>query len=85
MSEELIGKVTHYFDKIGVAVVKAEKGVLAVGDTVKFQHADKAFQQVVGSLEVDKIAVGKIKTGEEAGMKVDEPVKEGWEVYKIIE
>ena len=85
MTEELIGKVTHYFDKIGVAVVKAEKAALAVGDIVKFQHADKAFQQMVGSLEVDKISVGKIKIGQEAGMKVDEPVKEGWEVYKIVE
>jgi hypothetical protein len=85
MPEELIGKVTHYFDKIGVAVVKAEKGVLAVGDTVKFKHGDKEFQQMVGSLEVNKIAVGKIEAGEEAGMKVDEPLKEGWEVYKVVE
>lgn len=85
MPEELIGKVTHYFDKIGVAVVKAEKGELAVGDIVHFKHGDKEFQQVVGSLEVNKLGVGKIKTGEEAGMKVDEPVKEGWEVYKVTE
>ena len=85
MPEQLIGKVTHYFDKIGVAVVKTEKDELAVGDTVKFKHGDKEFQQVVGSLEVDKIAVGKIKVGEEAGMKVDEPVKEGWEVYKVTD
>lgn len=85
MPDKLIGKVTHYFDKIGVAVVKAENEGVAVGDSVKFKHGDKEFAQMIGSLEVDKISVGKIVAGQEAGLKVDEEVKEGWEVYKIVE
>lgn len=83
MPEQLIGEITHYFDKIGVAVVKLSKGELAVGDTVKFKHGEKEFQQLVGSLEVEKQPVGKLKVGEEAGLKVNEPVKEGWQVYKL--
>ena len=85
MSEKLIGAVTHYFDRISVAVVKINKGMLAVGDTVKFVGSGEGFQQVVGSLEIDRLAVGKIKAGQEAGMKVDEPVKSGWAVYKVEE
>ena len=82
MAEKLIGKVTHYFNNIGVAVVKAEKSSLAVGDKVKFRHGEHEFEQAVDSLQVDKEPVKKIKKGEEAGLKVAEPVKEGWEVYK---
>ncbi len=85
MPEELIGKVTHYFNKIGVAVVKAEKGELAVGDTIHFKHGERDFEQQIVSMQVDKEPVEKIKKGEEAGMKVDEPVKEGDEVYKVTE
>lgn len=83
MAEELVGKVVHYFNKIGVAVVKAEKGGLSVGDAVKFRHGEHEFEQTVESLQVEKEPVQKIKKGEEAGLKVNEPVKEGWEVYKI--
>ena len=83
MAEELIGRVTHYFDRLGVAVIKLEKGQLKAGDSLKFRHADKEFDQVVGSLEVDRQAVEKIKAGEEAGLKVSEPVKEGWLVYRV--
>jgi len=83
MAEKLIGKVTHYFNNLQVAVVKADKGSLAVGETVKFKHGDKEFVQTVDSLQVDKEPVKKIKKGEEAGLKVAEPVKEGWEVYQV--
>jgi len=83
MAEELIGKVVHYFNKIGVAVVKVEKGSLAVGDKIKFRHGEHEFEQAVESLQIEKEAVDSIKKGKEAGLKVNEAVKEGWEVYKI--
>lgn len=83
MAEKLIGKVAHYFNKIGVAVVKVEKGTLAVGDTVHFKHGDRDFEQTVDSLQIDKEPVEKISAGEEAGLKVDEQVKEGDEMYKV--
>ena len=83
MAEELIGKVVHFFNKISVAVVKLDKGKLAVGDTVKFKHGENEFEQTVDSMQIEKEAVEKIKKGQEAGMKVNEAVKEGWEVYKV--
>jgi len=84
-NELLIGKVTHFFDRIGVAVVKIEKGELAVGDTIKFKHGDKEFEQTVSSLEIDRAPVDKIGVNEEAGLKINEAVREGWEVYKNVE
>ncbi|PIR06818.1 MAG: hypothetical protein COV55_02500 [Candidatus Komeilibacteria bacterium CG11_big_fil_rev_8_21_14_0_20_36_20] len=83
MAEKLIGKVIHYFDKIGVAVVKIDKGNLAVGDTIHILRGERDFQQQVESLQVEKEQVNKIKSGEEAGMKVDQPVKPGDAIYKI--
>ncbi|MBU1036513.1 hypothetical protein KKF32_00575 [Patescibacteria group bacterium] len=85
MPEELIGKVTHYFDKIGVAVIKVEKGTVAIGDKLHFLHGERDFQQTVDSLEVEKESVEKIKKGKEGGMKVDEEVKKGDEIYKVSE
>lgn len=83
MPEKLVGQVNHYYNKIGVAVVMVVKGKLAAGDTVKFRHDGKEFQQVVSSLEIGGKPVSKIGGGEEAGLKVYEPVKEGWEVFKV--
>ena len=83
MAEKLVGKVAHYFNNIGVAVVRVEKSKLKVGDTVKFKHGEKEFEQTIDSLQVDKEQVKKIGKGKEAGMKVNEAVKEGWEVYKV--
>lgn len=77
-----IGTVTHFYNKIGVAVVAPDKGSLSVGDRVRFKHGTHEFDQTVESLQIDQQPVSMVKKGEEAGLKVDQPVKEGWEVYK---
>jgi len=56
---------------------------LAVGDTIHILRGERDFQQQVESLQVEKEQVNKIKSGEEAGMKVDQPVKPGDAIYKI--
>lgn len=80
MAEKEIGKVTHYFDKIGVAVVKVN-GSLKVGDQVKFKTRDGEFEQAVDSMQVEHEPIEKTKKGDEVGMKVDQKVKEGDKVY----
>jgi len=82
MEEQPIGKVTHYFDRIGVAVIKVDEGEVNVGDLLHFTHGDRDFYQKVNSLEVEKKPVDKIKTGEEAGLKVDMEVKPGDAIFK---
>jgi hypothetical protein len=82
MEEQLVGKVSHYFDHIGVAVIKIEKNEVKLGDLLHFSHGGRDFYQKVNSLEVEKKPVEKVKAGEEAGMKVDLEVKPGDAIYK---
>lgn len=80
--KDLIGKVIHYYDKIGVAVVRLEK-ILKVGDKVKFTKGDKSFEQTIESMQLDHKPVTLGKKGEEAAIKVDQIVKSGTAVYKL--
>ena len=78
----LLGKVIHYYDKIGVAVIKLSKAIKA-GDSVKFVHGDKEFEQSVLSMQLDHEAVKGGKKGEEIAVKVDQEVKSGTEVFGV--
>jgi len=78
----LAGKVIHYYDKIGVAVIKLEKG-LKVGDKVKFEKKDVSFEQVIESMQLEHKQVASGKKGEEIAVKVDQVAKDGFGVYKM--
>lgn len=69
-----IGAVTHYYDKIGVAVLKLD-APLAVGDTVRFRGRND-FTQTVTSMQIDHAPVEKAGPGDEVAMKTDKPVHE---------
>jgi len=77
-----IGKVTHYFDQIGVAVLKLS-AKLAVGDTVKFSGHGNEFTQTISSMQVDHKPVEAAKLRDDVAVKVDQPVKEGDEVEVV--
>ena len=82
MADKPIGKVTHYFDKIGVAVVKPGKGAgLKNGDSVQFKGGERDFTQAISSLQVGHKDVEEVKAGDDFGLKVDQAVKEGDEVF----
>lgn len=76
-----IGRVTHYYDKIGVAVLELVKP-LTVGDKIKISGHDKEFVQYVLSMQMDYKEIKKAKKGDSIGLKVDQPVKENDQVYK---
>ena len=79
---KLIGKITHYFNKIGVAVVDLSD-TLKVGDTIRIMGGNTDFNQVVESMEVEHQKVQEAKKGDSVGMKVNEKVREEYSVYKI--
>lgn len=81
MADALVGKVTHYFDKIGVAVIKV-LATIKIGDKIKITGHDKEFTQVVDSMQVEHENIEEAKKGDDVGMKVDQPVKKGDKVYK---
>ncbi|MBI1982129.1 MAG: hypothetical protein HYS68_00895 [Candidatus Levybacteria bacterium] len=78
--KDLVGKVIHYYDKIGVAIVRLEK-VLKAGDKVKFSRGDDGFEQVVESMQIEHAAIEEGKPKQEVGIKVNQPVHEGMLVY----
>ena len=79
---KLIGKVAHYFSKIGVAVIELSDE-LKVGDTIRIVGGETDFTQVVGSMEIEHQKIEKAKAGDSIGLKVIQKVKEGYKVYKI--
>lgn len=82
--EKEIGKITHYFPRINVAVIEA-KAELKVGDKIHIKGKEADFEQPVDSMQVEHLAVEKVNAGEAAGMKVLNPVREGDLVYLIAE
>ncbi len=78
-----IGKVTHYYDKIGVAVVEVKNQPLKVGDRVKVSGHDSEFTQEVSSLQMEHEKVAEVAPGETVGVKVGKPVKAGDVLYLV--
>ena len=79
---KLIGKISHYFSNIGVAVIDLSDK-LGVGDEIRFVGGETDFNQEVESMEVDHKKVDKAKKGESLGLKVSQKVREGYKVYKV--
>jgi U32 family peptidase len=77
-----IGKIIHYYDKIGVAVLRVEKGSVKVGDEIIIGEEESGFVQKVASMQLEHSPVEEAKTGNEVGLKVDQKVNEGIAVYK---
>lgn len=82
--EKKIGKITHYFGKIGVAVLELSDE-LKVGDTIHVVGGDREFNQTIGSIQIEHQSVEKAGSGEAVGLKTDQMVKEGDVVFKVIE
>lgn len=80
-----IGTITHYYDKIGVAIVEVVRQSLKVGDAVRISGHDQEFTQKVESLQVEHNQVVQVAAGETAGIKVDRPVKEGDELFLLAQ
>ena len=82
MADLKIGKVTHYYDKIGVAIIELDAD-LGVGDKIKFMRGgEDMFEQIVSEIQIEHEKLQSAKKGDVIGLKSDQPVKEGAEVYK---
>lgn len=78
-----IGKITHYYDKIGVAVIDVTTQALQIGDMIKVSGHDNEFTQKVESLQVEHKQVSQLGPGESGGLKINEPVKPGDVLYLV--
>lgn len=84
MSEEevvKIGRVTHFFSKISVAVIELTTP-LSIGDTIVFKGPNTDFEQVVDSMQIEHENVEKAEAGQSIGLKATQRVRETDAVYK---
>lgn len=83
MADFKVGTVSHYYDKIGVAVVDLS-GDLSVGDKIRFvRGGEDLFEQTVDSMQIEHERVETAKGGQTIGLKTEQSLKDGAEVYKV--
>ena len=83
-NEEKIGKVTHYFGKIDVAVLKIDKGI-KLGDKLHFVGTHTDFSQEIKSLQIEHEDVSEADAGSDVAMKVKDRVRDGDTVYRLAD
>lgn len=76
-----IGVVTHYYGNIEVGIVKFSKPV-KVGVEVRFKGATTDFQQKIAAMQYEHREIPEAKKGQEVGIKVENKVRQGDEVYE---
>lgn len=79
-AEKEIGRITHYFSKISVGIIKL-KGQLRVGQEVHIKGAHDDFRQVVTSMQLNHQAIAAADKADEVGIAVTQPVHENDRVY----
>ncbi|VVA44310.1 conserved hypothetical protein [Candidatus Roizmanbacteria bacterium] len=85
MADKKVGKISHYYNHLGVAIIEV-KSPFSVGDTLKFiKHGsgEEIFQQAVSSIQEEHKQLEKAAKGQSVGVRVDQIVHEGVEVYKV--
>jgi len=86
LSEENIvevGRITHFFSKIGVAVVELT-APLVVGDSILVKGPSTDFEQVVESMQIEHTNIPRAEAGQSIGLKIAQRVREKDAVYKKL-
>lgn len=76
----VIGKVTHFYDRISVGVV-AIASTIRVGDMITLVHAGKSFTQKVVSMQQQHTPIPVALAGQEVGIKLDKYAPEGTKIF----
>jgi hypothetical protein len=79
-----IGRVTHYFNHLDVAVLKLTDN-LKLGDTIHILGHVTDLIEKVTSMQVNHHTVVSVMSGDDVALKVNEPVREHDVVYRVIE
>ncbi|MFH1918129.1 MAG: peptidase U32 family protein [Nanoarchaeota archaeon] len=82
--KHFVGKVTHYYPKVGVAKIMLSSN-LKVGDNIIIIGKTTGIEKSkIKRIEIENKPIQQGKKGEEVGVKLPE-VRKGDEVYKIVE
>lgn len=78
-----IGRVTHFFPKINVAVIELMLP-LSVGDRILVKGPLTDFDQAVDSMQIDRKEIRRAEGGQNVGLKLVQLAREKDVVYKKL-
>jgi len=81
MHEVPIGEVTHYFSRVGVAVLKIAEP-LRKGDWIRIHGHTTDLRQQIGSMEIEHRQMEEAGPAEDVAIKVSDRVRVGDSVYR---
>ena len=83
-SKQFIGKITHYYPKLNVGLIKINSGILENNDEIYIIGKTTGFiKHKIKSMEINKKPVNRAKKEEDVGIKM--PLcRKGDDVYKVI-
>ncbi len=84
MSEQLIGTVTHYFNKVNVAAITITDGELHVGDTIHVVGHTSDFTQKIDSMQINRAVIQVAKPGDDIGVQIAQHAHEHDKVYRVV-
>ena len=82
MAEKLIGEVSDFFAQVNAAAIKLS-APLKVGDKIKVKGGENEFEQVVGSMQIDRKPIKEAKKGDEVGILLKDKARKGYKIFKI--
>ena len=72
---QAIGRVTHYFSHLQVAVISLDEP-LSVGDRIHIRGHTSDVEQAVESMEVEHAHVERAEPGDDVALKVNDHVRD---------
>lgn len=79
--QTMIGRVSHYYPKVGVAAIVLSDHI-AKGDRIHIHGPHEDIYQTVTSMELDHIPIREADTGQDIGIRVVQRVHEGDMVFR---
>lgn len=80
--ETHVGKVVHWYDRKGVAVLELD-GHVTQGDHVVVRKGDSEFEDRVESIQIDHKDVSEADPGDSAAVKLSHKAREGSDIYLV--
>ena len=82
MAEIEIGKITHYYGHINVAIIQLTDN-LKVGDNIHIKGHSSDFNQDIASMQIEHNDVQDAKAADSVGIKVIQKVHPNDKVFKV--
>lgn len=77
-----VGRVSHFFGRINVAVIEVS-GTISVGDRIAIKGPTTDIEQTIDSMEIEHAKVKQATKGQSIGMKINGHARENDTIYKI--